>query len=639
MPPGRKPAGRVVIVPGPACSDGDPSHKPTLSSYSKANPESWLQKVGAKWMEQEGGGVAGGTIYQLNQFPQGYVLWERTRASGSHIDRFLYGHPEHKIFDSPYRFYPHFKYLMQRRNGVKCQCDICEKTKGSVKGSISKLTNPRGRLPLHQLRTMLQKGPVDEELTPDIYRSLFTLLKTEGTLTRKIEEPSSMDWRSEKRLVDEIRRKISKEYSFLPRTGEVVLWRRSQSTTWLGGIITQVPEEESFFQDITQETPKQFAVNRSGFRVECLPNPNDEDKHFSRQYSYVPLSAIRPFMLWRTVLKDTPEDKWHPSVRNMLTSCASVSLIDRYQFDGVWPRAYIYSHGLFFGAESYFVGDIIRLVPEPNSEVSDIMKITKIVTTFANLETERDNITVTGNRCGSIAISVFGPVYTCDSRKSNSKLTVEFDDPSLPMHRYNCKFPWFYRGGKSDIYEVEFPRILSRLYELKAVMSWVPNICNMSGLVDAGAQDIRMAREFAAKNDNRLVETGKKFFWGEYRAECLDLSTLAGLEVGNYASERQPKLWREVLHLLDGKTEAELGTGGRPLQHGESKGFTPVNQRGTGTSKPTQLAHGQDDDEADDSDEVEKIVDEEDYRTVEPTWGRTPEKKKARLEVAIPLKN
>lgn len=60
MPSGRKPAGRVVVVPGPASSDGDPRHKSTLSSYRKANPESWLQKIGTKWMEEEGGGVSRG---------------------------------------------------------------------------------------------------------------------------------------------------------------------------------------------------------------------------------------------------------------------------------------------------------------------------------------------------------------------------------------------------------------------------------------------------------------------------------------------------------------------------------------------------------------------------------------------------
>lgn len=325
----------------------------------------------------------------------------------------------------------------------------------------------------------------------------------------------------------------------------------------------------------------------------------------------------------------------------MLTSCASVSLIDRYQFKGTWPHAYIYSHGLFFGSESYFVGDIIRLVPEPNSKVSDIMKITEIRTAFANLETERDTVTVTGNRCGSIAISVFGPVYTLDSKKSTSKLTVELDDRNLPMHGYDSSCQWFYRDRKSDIYEAEFPRILSRLYEKEAITSWVQGIDSASDLVDIGAQDIQMAREFAAKNDNRLVETGKKFFWGEYRAECLDLSILAGLEVGKHASEQQPKLWREVLQLLDEKIESKSGMRGRSLQHREIKGITSMSQMGTGTSKPTEAGRRQDEDEdeADGSDEAEEVFDDEEYETGGLTWYRAPEKKKARVEVTIPLKN
>ncbi|KAI4166095.1 MAG: hypothetical protein LQ342_000526 [Letrouitia transgressa] len=267
------------------------------------------------------------------------------------------------------------------------------------------------------------------------------------------------------------------------------------------------------------------------------------------------------------------------------------------------------------------------------------MKITKIITTFANLETERDNFTVTGNRCGSITISVFGPVYTLDSKNSTLKLTVEFNDRNLPMYGYDNNCQWYYRGRKSDTYEAEFPRILSRLYEKEAMTLWVPDIDSASDLVNIGAQDIQMARKFAANNDKRLVETGKKFFWGEYRAECLDLSILAGLEVGKYASERQPKLWREVLHLLDENIEAKSGMRGRPLQHGESKGFTPMDQREIGTSKPAQAGRGQDEDEADGSDEVEEVFNDKDYKTVGLTWYEAPEKKKARVEVAIPLRN
>lgn len=39
---------------------------------------------------------------------------------------------------------------------------------------------------------LLQSGPVDEEGTPDVYRSLFSLLKSEGRLDRKIEEKASL---------------------------------------------------------------------------------------------------------------------------------------------------------------------------------------------------------------------------------------------------------------------------------------------------------------------------------------------------------------------------------------------------------------------------------------------------------------
>ena len=104
----------------------------------------------------------------------------------------MYGHPHHKVFDSSIQFYPHWRFLLNHGSGETCKCKLCDpnatKSKPHSRGSSSIPTGvARIRIP-----PPLKKGPVDEEGTPDVYRSLFTLLKNEGKLKRKIEERSSL---------------------------------------------------------------------------------------------------------------------------------------------------------------------------------------------------------------------------------------------------------------------------------------------------------------------------------------------------------------------------------------------------------------------------------------------------------------
>ncbi|KAL8688813.1 MAG: hypothetical protein Q9218_005364 [Villophora microphyllina] len=191
MPPRKKIIGPVTTIKGPEYSDADASHRPNKPTYTRANEEIFMQKVATRWMQEQGLAQAGRT-YSLDKLPAGYELWHRPRPSDpNHMDKWLYGHPNHKTFDSPYRFYPHFRYLMHNCSGI-CTCDICKKGKTSPRSSISApaaFPKPRGR---PALRPPLQKGPTDEEGTPDVFQSLFTLLRSESTLMRNIEEKASM---------------------------------------------------------------------------------------------------------------------------------------------------------------------------------------------------------------------------------------------------------------------------------------------------------------------------------------------------------------------------------------------------------------------------------------------------------------
>jgi hypothetical protein len=122
---------RVVVRLRPG-SDADPTHVPKQDHYTQINPPTiYLEKIADQWMASQGQARAG-VKYVLEGLPAGYTLWQRPRGSNSqHFDKYLYGHPNQKPFDSPNRFYPHFEYIMANGgNSIGCPCTVCSGNAG-----------------------------------------------------------------------------------------------------------------------------------------------------------------------------------------------------------------------------------------------------------------------------------------------------------------------------------------------------------------------------------------------------------------------------------------------------------------------------------------------------------------------------
>ena len=79
-------------------------------------------------------------------------------------------------------------------------------------------------------------------------------------------------------------------------------------------------------------------------------------------------------------------------------------------------------------------------------------------------------------------------------------------------------------------------------------------------------ESILQARTIAAATDERIFsatddvdEQGDrergKWFWAESRAEGLDVQSVNGVEVGGWDGEREPRVWRQVLGVVDGRRE------------------------------------------------------------------------------------
>lgn len=395
-----------------------------------------------------------------------------------------------------------------------------------------------------------------------------------GTIDRDLEEVMSMDWRAERKLVSTMIKNVPLQASFIPRLGEIVLWCRKvegeivldpetddfkmHDTTpgqslghpqWLAGVITQVPAEGVLITDLLQETMKQHAVNVSGFRVECLPDPNGSAKGLSKQYSYVPMHHIRPMCFWKEALKGIPDKKWHPSISHALSVTANISTIERYRAEGTWPNCNIHSKGIFIGAEALFIGDAARIMCQSGTRVSGVLRIRDILVSFEKLTVANDG-NVSSSTAHSIHVYLLGEGYTLDQQSSYKSMEVDLDKVpgSLPpgMRGYN---KWYHMCAPGKGLKVTYDCVLGRSFEAEAMRSWF-NLPKEN--LDLGLSGTLKAREYSARSDMRIAGSGKRWYWGNYRADSLDIETFNGFEVGQYNTNRDPKMWRSNLKVLDG---------------------------------------------------------------------------------------
>lgn len=108
---------------------------------------------------------------------------------------------------------------------------------------------------------------------------------------------------------------------------------------WEAGVAAQEPSEDLVVEDLMRETVKQNNVTYSGFRIEPLPQPNQQDKSLTKRYKYVPMHQIRPFNYWKDLLHGVADKDWHPTILNAQTVMGAVSLVGKGFLKGVHPDA------------------------------------------------------------------------------------------------------------------------------------------------------------------------------------------------------------------------------------------------------------------------------------------------------------
>ncbi|KAJ5679140.1 hypothetical protein N7462_007384 [Penicillium macrosclerotiorum] len=591
----------TVVIPVPdEKSDGDkatwPLNSPSAQFHYRMKDDSrWRMGLAAMWVEHENAKEEG-INYILEKLPEGYALMDRPRGTNSAMrDAFLFGHPSGKYFQSRVTFFKHFHWLMTER--VKpCECVPCAR---QSQGSKIRKRRTKAEMEADRKKYSQQwwdpQWPCTEE-GPDYWKGHIMDLKKHGRLDIEINHPFNRDWVFNHELLENAFIRYTLQPGFIPRRGEVVLWTWSLDGTlewnsetmtmqikggdgkwhgtpeWRAGVVTQVPEEPISFLDIVQLTKKQRPVTYSGFRVETLPHPNEDDKSYSLQYTYLPLKCIKPFHAFERFLQSVPREKFHPSIEHALTTMASYSLLHYVRFKGEWPNARIFCKGIYIGHELIAVKDTVRLKPWgitaedleevgetkqfKNDLVSDVMFVERIWLQLEDCSADPKDEQLARSCVPYIA----GKVYTRDPNRLDHYMPFA-KDPLQKMH-FNEVINAFqyvgmtgyegnwYRiaGGKTCI--VTPGMILGRCYEPEAT-----NLHFGSDCLDYDLHDILSGRRYSIMADNRIAE-GLNWFWGDYRVQTLGLATINGVEVGPAADQRkEPERWQAILRILAGSTD------------------------------------------------------------------------------------
>ncbi len=426
---------------------------------------------------------------------------------------------------------------------------------------------------------------VDDEGNPDVYRHLIDKLQKEGTLDELIQETMSMDWRAERSLLPKFLEHISQQPLWVPRIAELVLFVRTLGATeelcfddgskqykiydsekgeftglpcWEAGVIGQVANEELRLEDLVFETDKEYHVINSGFRVENLPDPNGDDKSMSKQYKYVALHHIRPFVLWHEFLRFIEQKLWHPTIKHALMVMSSFSLVEKYRFRGSWPNAEVLCKGIYIGSEFITIGDVVRLIPTNDKHsvtVTDVMQVHSIKLKFSHLDTASDDDNDDGHPYNTSA-HITGTAYTTDMVRAfdfeRGHAVVSPEDLPVGLEGYG---EWYRLHDPSKSLQIPFSRVMGRCYEAEASMLWLPpqKAADDDFLPDlsAGLTGLQRARAYSTKHDRR-IQDGNRWFWGDCRTDALDLETLNGREVGRYDTSRNPQKWRKQIKVIEG---------------------------------------------------------------------------------------
>ncbi|KAH6642944.1 hypothetical protein C7974DRAFT_113002 [Boeremia exigua] len=561
---------RVVVRLRPG-SDGDATHIPKSGSHEQLDPPTlYLEKLAQQWMQIRGEAQPH-VKYTLESLPAGYSLWQRPRPKDpKHLDRYLYGHPSHRTFDSPNRFFPHFQYLMENGDSIGCPCTVCSGSSGvlpkSASGSVkmrsysgtssntssrpSSATEPapplalptRVAAPVPPVPVHLKGRPkivgvgmdtsrVDEEGTPDIYRNLINKLRRHGKIDELIEEPLSMDWRAEQEILPDMLRKIKENQQWVPRVGDIVLYVRDLAEDV--HIIRHPITADYRMYDERTKLWLDHPSWKAGLVGETPTEPITIEDVFDNgdKESNVTYSGLRVEPLPDVNSSDKSQSKRHRYVpvrhtRPFVLWRHLLHRVPKFEWHPTIQNAQTVTSVMSLTGKYRFKGTWPEAVVYCRGMYigHEMLAVGDVVRLLPNLSlgqtTSTDILVVKSIRLKwSDLDNASGNdwdeerpyrssvwIYGTAYTSDSSRMNKEWLSDAHPPAVADDYGEWYPLHPPSKELAVPYSRILGRLYERDALALWLNQKSHHHHLLDAGREGLMESRIFSTQNDNRIAD-------------------------------------------------------------------------------------------------------------------------------------
>lgn len=519
-------------------------------------------------------------------------------------------------------------------------------------------------------------GMVDEEGTPDVVRILADELLKDGAINCAIKEPESIDWLLEAEEFPPHIARMRKEPMFMPRKGEIVIFARildeeltircdmkdrkyklwsPSSKSWRGtpvweaGVVTQasvLPLNVSHLAGPVKTQDRAHAVTYSGFRVEPLPRFGDLNKTASKRHTYVPLHQLRPFVFWRELLFGVDPIDTHVTIKHALDATSSLSLVNKYWFQGKGSEATVYCSGIYLGHELILLGDLIRICPRQtlsvdarstypsdtegvgSTEVTEVMRIRTIEYKLHDIGSTEEIYGVMGSQSIDLppwtsSLHISGEIITTDPANAvahQKRLVSRYD-----LEAYG---PWYNTAPPGHKRIIPFSRIIGRCYEGQAMIRWFPE--DIDEQHDGNAKAVadlskglrsHIDARIMSVNNHPVLSAVRRWYIADNRTEQLDLHEVKGELIGRHGQfNGETRNAEQVQNMMKAmKARGYKGPGGRSV----SWRYDGVESKGaqSGNGEMHAAYNELDLDRKDATDAMDVETDEEGYESVKERFN------------------
>ncbi|OBT65514.1 hypothetical protein VE03_04959 [Pseudogymnoascus sp. 23342-1-I1] len=380
--------------------------KPSDDYYHRSLASQWMESIGESRKD---------TTYILSELPEDYRIYTKARKNGTHVDRYLFGHPKGK-FDSPIKFFVHFKHLMDGGDS-ECECVNCKSGK-----SYQKPGGQRQSEPEPQVQPQVQPVDIMDFMDCNAAQKYVDLLyRCHNIKGRNLALPLEFDYNepmgwsfhlfNPHMEYDSILRHC---HSFQPRENEIVLFytgesavRMDESTQYLklfdektgkfggwpkweaGRVVSAPVPGQTQVEDLAFSDLKGKRKSAPYISVEVLPS--DSLSQSTLTTLHVELNHIRPFSMLRELQHGQDQTLWENNIMPTALMMSRLYPFDPCAFTRIFPNstphgttpgtlnAKFRCRGTWLGAEKIIEGDAVRLMPLDNQGVIDHVLVVKAV--------------------------------------------------------------------------------------------------------------------------------------------------------------------------------------------------------------------------------------------------------------------